>query len=189
MTSYKKETSPHTPLKKKNIYNKLSYDNVAGAGALTHEGRIFFHSRCLDPLFREKGEWACSGVADAYESLCIETLTDWAAIGQQITDSPETCRHFLATLRKKAEHLRQQRASLTNLPIEKRKQRFMKEIKVIRDSASSDVYDRVMLNDFYRYYTQLTPDGLLLAFETKPFWDTKTRLDQWIRQEKCRQQP
>lgn len=182
-----KENTPTPP--KENIYNitrQSSYDDNAGAGALTREGLDFFQTKCLDPLFREKGERACAGVADAYESLCMEILTDWAAVGEPIMTTPDVCRHFLATLRKKAETLRQQRACVMATSIHKRKARFMQEIKAIRDSAGTGGYDRALLNDFFRYYTQPTPDGTMLAFETKPFWDTKTRLDQWIRQENSR---
>lgn len=179
----KKEITPHTPHKEK-IYNIYSNDdNDAGADALTREGLAFYQTRCLDPLFREKGERACAGVHDAYESLCVETLTDWAAVGEPIDDTPDCCRHFLSTLRIKAETLRKARLSVTSMPIEERKRRFMEEIKAVRDAGDPGFYNREVLNAFYKFFTQPTSDGTMLAFETKPYWDTKTRLDKWIQQE------
>lgn len=181
---FPKENTPHTPHKENILYNIHSnYDNDTGAGALTREGHSFYQTRCLDPLFREKGERACAGVQDSYETLCIETLTDWAAVGEPIDDTPDCCRHFLSTLRIKAEALRKTRLSITSSPIEDRKRRFMDEIKAIRDTGNPDFYNREVLNAFYRFFTQPTSDGTMLAFETKPYWDTKTRLDKWIQQE------
>lgn len=180
----KKEITPHTPHKEKNIYTQSECSSAhSHTPAHTPEGQAFFTDICLSRLFREEGERACAGVVDVYEDLCHEIIRQWEAFGEELVDSKLQRKKFRNWLIVEAEKLRKERRSVTAIPIEERKRRFMEEIKAVRDAGDPGSYNREVLNAFYKFFTQPTSDGTMLAFETKPYWDTKTRLDKWIQQE------
>ena len=177
-----KEKIPHTPLKEKYIPTYSVRGSSAPAPAHTHEGEVFFSNVCLDVLFREEGERACAGVTEEYEELCHKVIRQWEAFGEDLTDGKEQRRKFRNWLAVEAENRRREKTSGKDRPQDERKKILIEEIKKARDEAgdSSGAYDRDTLNDFLNYWTQKTPDGQLFAFEAQEYWDTKTRLRQWI---------
>ena len=42
--------------------------------------------------------------------------------------------------------------------------------------AYADKYDRQMLNDFYRYWTELNPSHTKMRYEMQKTWETGKRL-------------
>ena len=45
----------------------------------------------------------------------------------------------------------------------------------------TEMYDRQMLNDFYRYWTELNPSHTKMRFEMQKTWETGKRLATWSR--------
>ena len=58
--------------------------------------------------------------------------------------------------------------------ITKSKEHFIKDIE-----AYADKYDRQMLNDFYRYWTELNPSHTKMRYEMQKTWETGKRLATW----------
>lgn len=60
--------------------------------------------------------------------------------------------------------------------ITKSKERFIKAME-----PYSEKYDRQMLNDFYRYWTELNRSHTKMRFEMQKTWETGKRLATWLR--------
>ena len=60
--------------------------------------------------------------------------------------------------------------------IAKSKERFIKAME-----PYSEKYDRQMLNDFYRYWTELNRSHTKMRFEMQKTWETGKRLATWLR--------
>lgn len=60
--------------------------------------------------------------------------------------------------------------------ITKSKERFIKAME-----PYSEMYDRQMLNDFYRYWTELNRSHTKMRFEMQKTWETGKRLATWLR--------
>ena len=60
--------------------------------------------------------------------------------------------------------------------IKQTKERFIKDME-----PYAEMYDRQMLNDFYRYWTELNPSKTKMRFEMQKTWETGKRLATWMR--------
>ena len=60
--------------------------------------------------------------------------------------------------------------------IEKNKEKFIDTI-----NPYANKYDREMLNDFFRYWTELNPSHTKMRFEMQKTWETGKRLATWYR--------
>lgn len=58
--------------------------------------------------------------------------------------------------------------------ITKSKEHFIKDME-----AYADKYDRQMLNDFFRYWTELNPSHTKMRYEMQKTWETGKRLATW----------
>jgi hypothetical protein len=65
------------------------------------------------------------------------------------------------------------------LSIEERKQNFIYEISLYQNK-----YDKKILNDFFRYWSEKTKDGKKMKFEKKETWETASRLRTWAKNDK-----
>jgi hypothetical protein len=63
-----------------------------------------------------------------------------------------------------------------NAPLEERRKWFVESVRKVKESHG---YDNDMCNDFYRYWTELAPEGDKMRFEFESTWDTATRLRRW----------
>lgn len=63
-----------------------------------------------------------------------------------------------------------------NAPLEERRKWFVESVRKVKELHG---YDNDMCNDFYRYWTELTPEGDKMRFELESTWDTATRLRRW----------
>ena len=97
--------------------------------------------------------------------LADEVLVEWELVGETHRTAKETKRHLLDHIRKKAQAMNVQRASL-----EERKAKFIAECKALVDQG----FNRGEVAEFANYYSQPTADGRLL-FETFKGWNTLTR--------------
>ena len=97
--------------------------------------------------------------------LADEVLVEWSLVGETHKSEKETKRHLLDHIRKKAQALNVQRAT-----IEERKAKFIAECRELIEQG----FNRGEVAEFAKYYSQPTADGRLL-FETYKGWNTLTR--------------
>ena len=97
--------------------------------------------------------------------LADEVLVEWELVGETHKSEKETKRHLLDHIRKKAQALNVQRAT-----IEERKAKFIAECRELIEQG----FNRGEVAEFAKYYSQPTADGRLL-FETYKGWNTLTR--------------
>lgn len=157
-------------MKKDNRHFKFYYnrylDSYRVQNMSASQRGIYCHLFAL--LAKNKG-----GVEDNFELhkiLKVEKMEDWDVVKKCFYEKDGKLYHTTmdeVIYRNKA-------YKMLDKGIEERKQKFIADL-----SAYLDVYDRDMLNDFYRYWSELTKDKKKMLWETKPTWELDLRLQTW----------
>ena len=142
--------------------HNIGVDNIC-ARTRTHEeivAEMFASGIIIEQFCKNEGI-----SVEQCHKLADDVLVEWELVGETHHTDKEARRHLLDHIRKKAQALKVQRATL-----EERKARFIQECKQLIAQG----YNKSEVAEFCTYYSQPTADGQLL-FETYKGWDTLTR--------------